>query len=156
MARRPATNPSPTRPWPETDTDSTWPDNCFDYCDSYKKDMTAGSDPLERYWNYLSNKYLYSKNWLHMREIWPIYFGLVKLWRGNPNWVQIFPSWNSLLDSNQSLTILEKQILFHYIFAQISPKNYGLSWIIGNIINNPIVHITLPLTKRTDELLVIS
>ena len=31
---------------------------------------------------------------------------------------------NSLLDSNQSLTILEKQILFHYIFAQISPQKY--------------------------------
>jgi len=82
-----------------------------------------------------------------MRKIWLIYSGLVKLWRGNPNWVQIFLSWNFLLDSNQSLTILEKQILFHYIFAQISPKKYGLRWIIGNIINNPIVYIYLPLTK---------
>jgi hypothetical protein len=96
MARRPASTPTLTRSWLETDTDSTRPDTCFDNCDSYKIDMTMRPAPLERYWNYLSIKYLYNENRLRMREIWPIYSGRLNLWRGNPNCVQIFLSSNSL------------------------------------------------------------
>ena len=46
---------------------------CFDDCDQHRSNSKVRLDPLESFWNKISNEYSYSPRGLWTRELWSVY-----------------------------------------------------------------------------------